>query len=566
MDRFIQCELIEKGWSEDKKYSAVFPNGDRVLYRVSAADQYERKKAEFDIMKQIAALGIPMCMPLEFGTCEDGVYSIQSWIDGVSAEEEIPLLADTEQYVHGLQAGQILHKIHSIPAPAGREGWESRFGRKIDRKIRGYHDCPIGFEGADHMLRYIEEHRHLLKGRPQCLQHGDYHIGNMIIDPSGVLTVIDFNRWDYGDPWEEFNRIVWCAQKSHLFATGMVNGYFGGTPPMEFWKLLALYISSNTLSSVYWAVPFGQKEIDTMKRQAAEVLGWYDNMNRPVPSWYLGNPCVQTTDGLTYMLKSPFDFSFLSRYGRVFRIFDGQDSGNICFGTEKDGRRYFIKFAGAPTARYDGKPEDAISRLKSTVPVYQDLRHPNLIEYLGCEEIGGGFAMIFAWADGECMGRMFPKSRRRFLQTDTKARMQVYLDILSFLEYTASQGYIAIDFYDGSIMYDFTRHKTVICDIDFFRKKPCVNDMGRMWGSSLFQSPEEYRLGAVIDEVTNVYTAGAMAFALFSGYCRSPEDWPLGSKRYEVVCRAVHEDRDCRQQSIRQLIGEWTAAADPLDI
>ena len=91
---------------------------------------------------------------------------------------------------------------------------------------------------------------------------------------------------------------------------------------------------------------------------------------------------MQTTDGLTYMLKSPFDFSFLSQYGRVFRIFDGQDSGNICFGTEKDGRRYFIKFAGAPTARYDGKPEDAISRLKSTVPVYQDLRHPNLIEYL----------------------------------------------------------------------------------------------------------------------------------------------------------------------------------------
>ena len=87
MDRFIQCDLIDKGWSEDKKYSAVFPNGDRVLYRVSAADQYERKKAEFDIMKQIAALGIPMCMPLEFGTCKDGVYSIQSWIDGVSAEE-----------------------------------------------------------------------------------------------------------------------------------------------------------------------------------------------------------------------------------------------------------------------------------------------------------------------------------------------------------------------------------------------------------------------------------------------------------------------------------------------
>ena len=235
-------------------------------------------------MKQIAALGIPMCMPLEFGTCEErGVLDPELDRRGIRRGRN-PLLADTEQYVHGLQAGQILHKIHSIPAPAGREGWESRFGRKIDRKIRGYHDCPIGFEGADHMLRYIEEHPASAQRAPPVpsarrLSHRQYDHRS-----SGVLTVIDFNRWDYGDPWEEFNRIVWCAQKSHLFATGMVNGYFGGTPPMEFWKLLALYISSNTLSSVYWAVPFGQKEIDTMKRQAAEVLGWYDNMNRPVPS------------------------------------------------------------------------------------------------------------------------------------------------------------------------------------------------------------------------------------------------------------------------------------------
>lgn len=32
----------------------------------------------------------------------------------------------------------------------------------------------------------------------------------------------------------------------------------------------------------------------------------------------------------------------------------------------------------------------------------------------------------------------------------------------------------------------------MICDIDFFRKSPAVNDMGRMWGSARFMSPEEY--------------------------------------------------------------------------
>jgi aminoglycoside phosphotransferase (APT) family kinase protein len=108
----------------------------------------------------------------------------------------------------------------------------------------------------------------------------------MMIDKSSKLQIIDFNRNDFGDPWEEFNRIVWCAQKAPVFASGMVNGYFDGEVPEEFWRLLALYIASNTLSSVYWAIPFGQGEIDTMLNQAKEVLSWYDNMQNPVPTWY----------------------------------------------------------------------------------------------------------------------------------------------------------------------------------------------------------------------------------------------------------------------------------------
>lgn len=107
-----------------------------------------------------------------------------------------------------------------------------------------------------------------------------------MIDKEKKLNIIDFNRNDFGDPWEEFNRIVWGAQVSPLFASGMVNGYFDGNVPLLFWKLLALYISSNTLSSLPWAIPFGQSQIETMQKQAEEILQWYNNMNDVVPSWY----------------------------------------------------------------------------------------------------------------------------------------------------------------------------------------------------------------------------------------------------------------------------------------
>ena len=282
----ISKEPILKGWSEDKKYCITDETGTRFLLRISDISQYAAKHSEFRMMQRVASLGTPMCLPIELGICEEGVYSIQSWIDGEAAETLIPLLSDREQYSYGLEAGKILSRIHSIPASESQEDWAVRFNRKMDTKIRRYNDCPIKYPKGQAFIDYINENRYLLDGRPQVYQHGDYHIGNMMIDHSGKLYIIDFNRNDFGDPWEEFNRIVWCAQKSFLFASGMVDGYFDGNVPFDFWRLLALYISSNTLSSVYWAIPYGEAEVNTMMNQAEEVLVWYHDMTEPVPIWY----------------------------------------------------------------------------------------------------------------------------------------------------------------------------------------------------------------------------------------------------------------------------------------
>lgn len=284
--KFIKKEQIYKGWSSDKKYCVMDEQGKQYLLRVSDASEYEAKKNEFEMTKQVASLGVSMCQPLAFGSCEEGVYSLQSWIDGEDAELAIVRYSNAEQYAYGWEAGKMLTKIHTIPAPDGCENWESRYNRKLDRKIQKYGECLIKYENGQAFIDYIAENRHLLKGRVQTFQHGDYHIGNMMIDRKGHLQIIDFNRCDFGDPWEEFNRIVWCAQTAPFFASGMVDGYFDGQVPAEFWKLLALYISGNMLSSVYWAVPFGQDEVNVMLRQAADVLSWYDHMRNSVPTWY----------------------------------------------------------------------------------------------------------------------------------------------------------------------------------------------------------------------------------------------------------------------------------------
>ncbi|MEA5040461.1 MAG: phosphotransferase [Clostridiaceae bacterium] len=280
--------IINKGWSCDKKYCVTADDGTKYLLRITPHEKSAARNNMFSMMQQVSRLGVPMCQPIEFGFCNEGVYSVQSWIDGSDAEVVIPTLPDNEQYSYGMKAGKILKVIHSIAAPSTQEDWEIRFNRKIDNKIKMYSECPIKYENGECFLAYIDTNRHLLKNRPQVFQHGDYHIGNMMIDTKNELQIIDFDRYDFGDPWEEFNRIVWCAQKTPLFASGMVNGYFDNRVPIKFWQLLALYISSNMLSSIPWAIPFGQGEIDTMQNQAKDILQWYDNMKNPIPSWYDG--------------------------------------------------------------------------------------------------------------------------------------------------------------------------------------------------------------------------------------------------------------------------------------
>lgn len=285
-DEIITREPINKGWSCDKKYCVIVADGTKYLLRITPFNKSQSSKALFNILQEVVTLDIYMCKPVEFGECEEGIYTLYTWIDGQDANDIIPLLSKLEQYALGLKAGEILKKIHTIPAPKNQENWAARFNKKINIKIQKYRECGLKFTSDDKIIEYIENNRHLLEDRPQSFQHGDYHIGNMMIEKNN-LVIIDFDRFDFGDPWEEFNRIVWCAQSVPHFATGLVNGYFNSNIPTLFWQLLALYIGSNTLSSVYWALDFGQSEVATMMKQAKDVLLWYDNMQNIVPSWYV---------------------------------------------------------------------------------------------------------------------------------------------------------------------------------------------------------------------------------------------------------------------------------------
>lgn len=285
-DSEIKIEVVNKGWSSDKKYRILTSDNQPFLLRVSPLDSLDRKRVEFEKMEQVFIMNVPISKPIEMSIVNNEVHSLFSWIEGMDANDRLIELSNEKQFELGLLAGGYLKKIHQLPAPDDQEPWEDNFNRKIDRNIHNYQNCGLKYEHDHLFLEIIEKYRPLIKNRPSSFQHGDFHTGNMILSPTDELSIIDFNRWSYGDPWEEFNRIDFSAQASQEFARGQIDGYFLGKPPREFFELMALYICSNTLNSLPWATTFSHEEVTVMLRKASLLLEWYDGFKRIIPKWY----------------------------------------------------------------------------------------------------------------------------------------------------------------------------------------------------------------------------------------------------------------------------------------
>lgn len=293
-------------------------------------------------------------------------------------------------------------------------------------------------------------------------------------------------------------------------------------------------------------------------------------------------------DGVCFSLKAEYDFSWLKSLGTVFAVFSQNDSGNISFGVNDGHEKWFVKVAGLRTLESVRTEAEAVEALKSAMAIYKDIKHQNLIQLVKHYQLEDAYIGIFKWAEGECLfdywnfekyhgNSQMIAPAKRFRQLPVTQRIKSADILFSFLDKVSKSGYVAVDFYDGSIMYDFNHDVTTICDIDFFRKKPTKNDVGEeYWGTKRLKAPEEYIFNAAIDEITNVYTLGALLFNNYFGsytpgevqlrYTQNQfrpcsfEKWDLNKACYEVALKAVELDRSKRYQSIQEFYMAWVLA------
>ena len=267
-------------------------------------------------------------------------------------------------------------------------------------------------------------------------------------------------------------------------------------------------------------------------------------------------------DGIPFQAWEAPDLRWLKAYGTVFRVWDQQLTGNLCFGVAGQYGKLFVKYAGARTINFRGHPADAIYTLHEAMPLY-DRIHPALIRLLAHGPAGDGYAAVFEWRDALPLN-----ARLRYYSVLDRTRRLPLIHTLTMLENLidlhaalARDGIIACDFHDGHVLIDFGKNEAVVCDINRYRHKPAFNDLGKMPGSYQFMAPEESELNAALDETTTLYNMGALAFAFFGDNDeRTLKKWVGPKPLFQVASRATMKKKADRYPSMRAFQDAWREA------
>jgi len=253
--------------------------------------------------------------------------------------------------------------------------------------------------------------------------------------------------------------------------------------------------------------------------------------------------------------------TYLEHLGTIFaRFVSGtQGSGNISYGVRTAGQRYFVKTAGDPA---DPKPyldfNGRVALLRNAAKL-ADVVHPVLPTLHAVIESPGGPMLVYDWREGEHLGtnRDDPNSAHQRFRALPVEEIVTALDALYDLHARLdAAGWVAGDFYDGSLLYDFEHRRLTVMDLDSYHHGPFRNDMGRMFGSCRFMAPEEFSLGAPIDTRTNAYVLARAALVFLSDTTLDRNAFRGSNAQYAVLQEAT----TTRYPSYTAFHQAWTSA------
>ncbi|HGO9418720.1 TPA: aminoglycoside phosphotransferase family protein [Bacillus cereus] len=287
--RMLKATVISKGFSFDEKYKIELESGASYFIKVCDSSYFERKQEEYEYMQQLDSLHILMPKLIHFISLTKFNKCVQvfEWIDGLDGEDILRTLSTEEQYRAGKKAGEVLKKIHLVEKEDKSNSWEMSIWSKYERYLEALKEYEVDFFHLNTVIDFVGNHKDLLKNRPIVFLHDDFHPANIMIDQNEFRAVIDFARFDIGDPIHDFHKVaLFTTNISKPFAIGQVHGYCGGEPDLHFWKLYSLYAAMIFPADIVWTNRSTPYLLDDMKERLNGILEDHNHFSSYIPKWY----------------------------------------------------------------------------------------------------------------------------------------------------------------------------------------------------------------------------------------------------------------------------------------
>ena len=217
------------------------------------------------LMQTAAKAGVPEPEVHYVLRPEDGVGAgfIMQWLEGFTLGAQIvkaPELAEIRPQL-ARRCGEVLAQIHGIDLVAS--GLDQHLQHQsaeeyVRQTWQRYQDFKTPQPMIDYTARWLLDH--LPENTTPALVHNDFRNGNVMVDPNGIVAVLDWEVAYMGDPMRDLGWILthsWRFGRDHLPVGGfgeiadLLSGYesVSGKPvdpeAVKFWQIFG---------SFWWAV------------------------------------------------------------------------------------------------------------------------------------------------------------------------------------------------------------------------------------------------------------------------------------------------------------------------
>lgn len=255
---------------------------------------------------------------------------------------------------------------------------------------------------------------------------------------------------------------------------------------------------------------------------------------------------------------------YLGTNTRIFSRFgpETQDSGNLSYGVEVDQARFFVKTTD-PNADVLLDHSSRVQLLRNASKIAARCQHSALPRLLNVIESATGPMLVYQWVEGELLrsrpGRA-DSAHERFRALDVEIIVRMLDRVVSLHTALSKDDYVAVDFYDGCLIYDFSAVQLYVVDLDNYEQGAFFNSMGRTFGSSRFMAPEEFEYGAKIDERTTLFSLGRMMAIFLSDGTLQRASFRGSTALHKVMVRACKPRPADRYASMVEFYAAWADA------